>query len=80
MKIKKVIAGSDINDCDNCGYPLDSGDEVYWSESREFFFCSRSCALREQAREIEKEREAERIDRGDARQIRYENGVPWEVA
>ena len=80
MRIKKIIAGRDIEDCDYCGYPIDSGDEVYLWESRDFFFCSRSCALREQAREIEKEREAERIDRGDARQIRYENGVPWEVA
>ena len=57
MKIKKVIAGKDIEDCDNCGYPLDSGDEVYWSESREFFFCSRSCALREEQREIKNEKE-----------------------
>ena len=76
MEIKKVIAGRDIEDCDYCGYPFDSGDEVYWSESREFFFCSRHCASQSEQREIE----AERIDRGDARQIRYENGVPWEVA
>ena len=57
MQIKKIIAGSDIQDCSSCGYRLDSGDEVYWSEAEEFFFCSRHCALREEQREIEKERE-----------------------
>ena len=76
MKIKKVIAGSDIEDCDYCGYPFDSGDEVHWWESKELFFCSRRCGSQSEQKEIE----AERIDRGDARQIRYENGVPWAVA
>ena len=75
MKIKKIIAGSDIEDCDYCGYPLDSGDEVYWWESRELFFCSRHCASQSEQKEIEKER----MDRGHVRQIRYENGVPWTV-
>ena len=55
-EIKKVVVGSDIEDCANCGYRLDSGDEVHWWESKELFFCSRRCALREQLREIEKEK------------------------